>query len=65
MKNVRLHENMLVITLKMEKPWESASGKSSLVASTHGVKQTDITVQGQSVHVVASAFFYKPRKKFR
>jgi hypothetical protein len=62
MKYVKRKKNTLVISLEMEKPWESASGKSFLVASTHGVKQTEVIVRGRPVHLVASAFIYKPKK---
>jgi hypothetical protein len=53
---------VLRIELSLEKPQPSKSGKTMLVASTHGVKTTDVQCDGRSVVVVANAFVY-PKKK--
>ena len=55
----------LKIYLPLEKARESKSGKTKVVASTHGVKTTEITYEGRKISVVASAFIYpakEPRK---
>lgn len=62
MKKVKREKNKLVITLEIEEASESASGKSFLVASTHGVIETDIMLNGGPIQVVANAFVYKLRK---
>jgi hypothetical protein len=54
--------DVLRIELSLEKPQLSKSGKTMIVASTHGVKTTDVQCDGRNVVVVANAFFY-PKKK--
>ena len=60
--NVKRKGDVLKIELSFEKPQPSKSGKTMLVASTHGVKTTDVQCDGRSVVVVANAFIY-PKKK--
>jgi hypothetical protein len=56
---VKLEDGKLLITLPLiDPPQRSRSGKSHLVASTGGVKQTPLLVKGVPVHVVATAFIY-------
>lgn len=59
---VKQDGDVLKIELPLEKPRLSKSGKTMLVATTHGVKTTEIRCKGRRIAVVASAFFY-PRKK--
>lgn len=48
----------IVIELPVEKPRPSASGKTTLIASTHGLVAGDASYSGRSVVVVANAFVY-------
>jgi hypothetical protein len=58
---VKQKGNVLRIELPLEKPKPSTSGKSMLVASTHGVKTTEVFCEGRRIAVNASAFIY-PKK---
>lgn len=50
----------LVIRIPMnEKPEKSTSGKTLVVASTHGNKETDVVVQGKKVVVGVNAYIPK------
>jgi len=46
----------LVITLPLEEPKASASGKTLVVASTHGNQKTDCVVKGKQVTVGVNAY---------
>ena len=46
----------LVITINLQAPTESKSGKTLLVASTHGAQATGITVQDRPVIVSLNAY---------
>jgi hypothetical protein len=53
----------LVIRLPLnEVPVQSASGKTLVVASSHGNKETDAVVNGQNVVVGVNAYIYKNKK---
>jgi hypothetical protein len=45
-----------VISLKLREPKPSKSGKTLLVASTHGVRSSSVKVDGRPVLVNANAF---------
>ena len=45
----------LVVTIPLQTPTRSKSGKSYIVASTGGFFKTDATVQGQQVSVSLNA----------
>jgi hypothetical protein len=60
--NVTRKGDVLKIELSLERPQRSKSGKTMLVASSHGVKTTDVQCDGRNVVVVANAFIY-PKKK--
>lgn len=51
-------DGQLVISLPMEKPTKSASGKTLIVASSRGVRSSSVKVGGKDVCVVANAFIY-------
>jgi hypothetical protein len=56
----------LVITLPLEKPTPSASGKTLVVAGTRGFKRTGLAIEGKEVWLNANAVLYhKDRKKAR
>lgn len=46
----------LIITIDMQKPEKSASGKTLVVASTHGNVQTDVEVKGKPVTIGLNAY---------
>jgi len=49
----------LVIRVPMNPtPVRSATGKTLVVASSHGNKETEVQVQGQSVFVGVNAYIY-------
>jgi hypothetical protein len=48
----------LVITLPLQRPPPSASGKTLIVASSRGVKSSDLKVKGKVLCITANAFVY-------
>lgn len=46
----------LVITINLQAPSESKSGKTLLVATTHGAQATSITIQDRPVIVSLNAY---------
>ena len=48
----------LVIRIPMQKPAPSASGKTLVVASTRGNKETEVQVNGKNVIVGLNAYIY-------
>lgn len=55
--SAKIEGNELVIRLPLnEKPERSASGKTLVVASTRGNKETDCVVQGKKVIVGLNAY---------
>jgi len=59
---VKQDGNILKIELPLEKPIRSKSGKTTLVASTHGVITTPVRYKGRNIALVANAFVYPKRK---
>lgn len=58
--SVTLEGDELVIRVPMnEKPEKSTSGKTLVVASTHGNKETDVVVEGKKVVVGVNAYIPK------
>ncbi len=53
-----LTKKSIVIELPLETPRKSASGKTRLIASTHGRLVTNEEYKGNPIAVVASAYFY-------
>ena len=57
MLTAKIEGNELVIRLPLNPtPVRSATGKTLVVASSHGNKQTEATVNGQSVIVGVNAY---------
>jgi hypothetical protein len=56
MMNARIEDDNLVIELPLEKPHPSPTGKTLLVASTHGVQRTTARHKGKIISIVANAF---------
>lgn len=52
----KIRNKNLVIVLPLEEPHPSASKKTLVVASSHGVQQSTARVDGKIVSVVANAF---------
>ncbi len=53
---VAIEGNDLVIRMPMQKPTPSASGKTLVVASSHGNKVTDAKVDGKAITVGLNAY---------
>lgn len=47
---------VLVITLDLQKPSPSTSGKTLVVASTHGNKATSLQVNGKTLTIGVNAY---------
>lgn len=58
---VYVKDDRLFISLKLQKPTLSKSGKTRVVASTHGVRQSRVTISGKPVRYVAHAFIDKEK----
>ena len=55
--------NELVIRIAMQEPRPSATGKTLVVATTGGNKQTDAVVNGQNVVVGLTAYIYPTARR--
>jgi len=54
-----IEDGCLVIRVPLNPtPVRSATGKTLVVASSHGNKETEVQVQGQSVFVGVNAYIY-------
>ena len=57
---VELKNNKLIITIDVNaKPTPSASGKTLVVASSHGNQQTTVTIDGKPLIVGVNAYIRK------
>jgi|HubBroStandDraft_6_1064221.scaffolds.fasta_scaffold5394753_1 hypothetical protein len=56
-----LRGKKLIIELPLQTPKPSASGKTMVVASSHGVKRLSVKVDGKTVCLTANAFCYPDR----
>jgi len=57
---VEVKNNKLIITIDMNaKPTPSASGKTLVVASSHGNQQTSVMINGKPVIVGVNAYVRK------
>jgi len=61
-KRFQIIGHKLVITLSAIQPKRSKSGKSWLVASTRGPRDSGIKIKGEKVRVSANAFILVNRK---
>ena len=59
---VKIVKGQVVITLSLQTPAPSASGKTLIVASSHGVKRSGVTLEGKELCVNANAFIYPSRR---
>lgn len=51
-----IKDGMLIISLPMQTPAPSTSGKTLIVASTHGTIKTGLEVNGKLVKIGVNAF---------
>lgn len=51
-----IKDGKLVITIDLQEPTPSTSGKTLVVASTHGNIKTDVHVQGKPVTIGLNAY---------
>jgi len=56
---VQIIEDNMIITIPMQAPEPSSSGKTLVVASTHGNKVSDVQVQGKNVVIGLNAYIPK------
>lgn len=58
LREVKIDENAktLTLVLDLQEPTPSASGKTLVVATTHGNQPTDATVDGKQVIVGVNAY---------
>ena len=57
--NAKIKNGELVITLPLEKPRYSSTGKTMIIASTRGVNRTTARFRGKDVSITANAFIYR------
>ncbi len=50
--------DFLVVRIKMQEPRKSASGKTMVVASSRGNKETEAEVDGHPLYLGVNAYFY-------
>jgi hypothetical protein len=55
----KIEGNKLIITADLETPTPSASGKTLVVASTRGNKETDVMIDGKPVIIGLNAYIRK------
>jgi hypothetical protein len=59
----KIRKKNLIIVLPLQVPKPSATGKTLVIASSHGVKQVQAKIGNREVWVVASAFLYPKNRK--
>lgn len=61
--HVEMKDKKLIVVIPLEDPiGDSASGKTLLIASSHGNQKTDLLYKGQPVIVGLSAYVRKEKK---
>lgn len=56
-----IHQDTLMVAIPRSDMKASSTGKTLLLASTGGFKESDHEVDGQVLHINASAYIYPPR----
>ncbi|MCJ7553666.1 MAG: hypothetical protein MUO34_07255 [Ignavibacteriaceae bacterium] len=56
---VKIENDKLIISIELQKPTPSASGKTLVVATTHGNVKTDCVIDGKPVVVGLNAYIKK------
>jgi hypothetical protein len=59
----KLQGKKLIIELPLQTPKPSASGKTTVVATSHGVQRSGAKVDGRTVCVTANAFCYPEERE--
>ena len=57
----QIRSGALVLTLPLEQPKLSKSGKTRVIASTHGFRKVGVQLKGNDVYATANACLYPPR----
>lgn len=57
--DVKIENGKLVISIDMQEPTPSASGKTLVVATTHGNVKTDCVIDGKPVVIGLNAYIKK------
>jgi hypothetical protein len=61
----KIHDGNLIIEIPLQEPAESSSGKTLVVASSHGVQRLSAQVDGKNVYVTANAFVFPVDRRKR
>jgi len=56
---VKIEDGKLIIVIELQKPTPSASGKTLVVATTHGNTPTECMIDGKNVTVGLNAYIKK------
>jgi hypothetical protein len=56
--NGKIQDGHLIIEVPLQEPEMSSTGKTRVVASSHGVQRLAVQVDGKNVYVTANAFVY-------
>ena len=56
---VKIEDGKLIITIELQDPTPSASGKTLVVATTHGNVVTDCIIEGKPIVVGLNAYIKK------
>ena len=62
---VEVSDGRLIISLKLRKPAPSRSGKTLLIATTRGVRYSNVKIGRKRVRVTANAFINLNKPKAR
>lgn len=57
--DAKIVDKNLVITLPLETPHASASGKTMVVATTRGNRETNAKIEGKNIVIGVNAYFKK------
>lgn len=56
---VKIENGKLIISIELQKPTPSASGKTLVVATTHGNMPTECVIEGKTVVIGLNAYIKK------
>lgn len=57
--DVKIENGKLIISIEIQEPTPSASGKTLVVATTHGNMTTDVEIDGKKVTIGLNAYIKK------
>ena len=57
--DVKIENGKLIIVIDLQDPTPSASGKTLVVATTHGNVSTDVVIDGKNVTIGLNAYIKK------